>query len=304
MDTRDARAVRFEQHRPQLRGMAYRMLGSLSDADDAVQEAWLRLDRQQDVEIGNLGGWLTTVTGRVCLDQLRARAARSEHPLPDPLPDPVVTGWDEAGPEHEALVADSVGLALMVVLDTLTPAERVAFVLHDVFGVPFEGISGILGRTETTTRKLASRARAKVQDHAVVPDADLPTQRAVVEAFLAAARDGDLPGLVAVLAPDVVARADWGTAAGARRVVHGSAAVAGEAARFARLAPDAQIALVNGAAGIVVGPPARPMTVLAFTVRENVVAEIDIFADQDRLSRLRGSPGGDLGRGGCGAHLA
>ena len=290
METRGALAVRFEEQRPQLRGMAYRMLGSLSDAEDAVQEVWLRLDRQPDVEIRNLGGWLTTVTGRVCLDQLRARAARGEQPLTDPLPDPVVTEWDEADPEHEALVADSVGLALMVVLDTLTPAERVAFVLHDVFGVPFDGISGILARTEPTTRKLASRARAKVQDHAAVPDADLSTQRTVVEAFLAAARDGDLPRLVAVLAPDVIARADWGPATGARRVVQGSAAVASEAVRFARLGPDARVAIVNGAAGILVGPPARPMTVLAFTVQNGTVVEIDIFADQDRLTRLLSDP--------------
>ncbi|MGH3366868.1 MAG: sigma-70 family RNA polymerase sigma factor [Nocardioidaceae bacterium] len=290
METRDALAVRFEEQRLQLRGMAYRMLGSLSDAEDAVQEVWLRLDRQRDVEIRNLAGWLATVTGRVCLDQLRARAARGEHSLWDHLPDPVVTDWDEVDPEHEALVADSVGLALMVVLDTLSPAERVAFVLHDVFGVPFEGIAGILARTESTTRKLASRARAKVQDHAAVPDTDLTTQRAVVEAFLAAARDGDLPRLAAVLAPDVVARADWGPAAGARRVVQGSAAVASEAVRFARLASDAQIAVVNGTAGIVVGPPARPMTVLALTVRDGIVVEIDIFADQNRLSRLLSDP--------------
>jgi RNA polymerase sigma factor (sigma-70 family) len=290
MQTRDALGFRFEEQRPQLRGMAYRMLGSLSDAEDAVQEVWLRLDRQRGIDIRNLGGWLTTVTGRVCLDQLRARSARGEHPLPDPLPDPVVADWGAGDPEHEVLVADSVGLALMVVLDTLSPAERVAFVLHDVFAVPFEGIAGILARTETTTRKLASRARAKIRDHAAVPDADLTTQRAVVEAFLAAARDGDLPRLVAVLAPDVLARADWGPAAGARRVVQGSAAVASEAARFARLASDAQIAVVNGAAGIVVGPPARPMTVLALTVRDGVVVEIDILADQDRLSRLLSDP--------------
>jgi RNA polymerase sigma factor (sigma-70 family) len=293
MDARDALAVRFEEHRRQLRGMAYRMLGSLSDAEDAVQEVWLRLDRQQDVEIGNLGGWLTTVTGRVCFDQLRARAARGEQPLPDPLPDPVVSDWGEVDPEHEALVADSVGLALMVVLDTLTPAERVAFVLHDVFGVPFEGISGILARTETTTRKLASRARAKVQDQAAVPDADLTIQRAVVEAFLAAARAGDLTRLVAVLAPDVVVRADWGPAAGARRVVHGSADVAREAVRYARLASEAQVAMVNGAAGIVVGTPARPVTVLALTVQDGAVVEIDIFADRDRLGRLFSDPKDD-----------
>jgi RNA polymerase sigma factor (sigma-70 family) len=278
----DRLAERFEAHRPHLRAVAYRMLGSLAEADDAVQEAWLRLGRSGAGGVENLGGWLRTVVARVCLDRLRARRSRPEEPRGVHLPDPVVDRPDGVDPEHQALLADSVGLALLVVLDTLGPAERVAFVLHDLFAVPFEEIAPLVGRSEAAARQLASRARRRVQG-APAPDADPGRQRAVVDAFLAAARDGDFDALVAVLDPDVVLRAEQ---AGASREVRGARAVAASALGFAWLAAHAQPALVNGAAGLVAAPEGRPYSVLGFTVREGRIAEIDILADPRRLGRL------------------
>jgi RNA polymerase sigma factor (sigma-70 family) len=285
-------AQRFEENRTHLRAVAYRMLGSLSEADDAVQQAWLRLSRSHTKDIENLGGWLTTVVGRVCLDMLRSRRSRREEPLGEPqgarVPDPIV-GREEDGidPEREALLADSVGLALLVVLETLNPAERLAFVLHDMFAVPFEEIAPIVGRTPSATRQLASRARRRVQGSAPVPDADLTRQREVVDAFLAASREGDLEALLAVLDPDVVLRADWGAVlAGISREVRGARAVAEGALTFARLAPFAQPALVNGAAGVIVAPRGQPFSVMGFTVRGGKIVEIDILADPARLRRL------------------
>jgi RNA polymerase sigma factor (sigma-70 family) len=276
-------AERFEGHRPHLRAVAYRMLGSLSEADDAVQEAWLRLGRTDSREVENLGGWLTTAVARICLDLLRARGSRREQPLDGRLPDPVVSPQDGSDPEHEALVADAVGLALQVVLDTLTPAERLAFVLHDLFAVPFDQIASVLGRSPAAARQLASRARRRVRGAAPVPDADLTRQRRVVDAFLAAARGGDLEALVAVLDPDVVLRAEH---AGGSREVRGAAAVASSALGFAWLAGFARPALVNGAAGVVAAPKGRPYSVLGFTVTRGRIVEIDILADPERLRRL------------------
>src|ERR687898_150058 len=238
MDENEFLAKRFEEHRSHLRAVAYRMLGSLSEADDAVQEAWLRLSRSETSGVENLGGWLTTVVGRVCLDMLRSRTSRRVVPLGEPLgrrvPEPLVSRAEGIDPEHEALLADSVGLALLVVLETLTPAERLAFVLHDMFSVPFEEIAPVVGRSTTAARQLASRARRRVQGEAHVPDADLDTQREVVDAFLAASRDGDFDALVAVLDPDVVLRADLGPLGGSREV-RGAAAVAGQALTYSRL---------------------------------------------------------------------
>jgi len=289
MDEHDFLAERFEEHRARLRSVAYRMLGSTSEADDAVQEAWLRFGRSDTGDVDNLGGWLTTVVARVCLNMLRSRRSRREDPLDDPLggrmPDPVVGRADGADPEREALLADSVGLALLVVLDTLSPAERLAFVLHDTFGVPFAEISPIVGRTPAAARQLASRARRRVRGATPVPDADLTRQREVVDAFLAAARGGDFGALVAVLDPDVVLRADYG-AAGASRLVRGARAVAGQALTFSRLAPFSRPALVNGAAGAVTAPGGEPVAVMAFTVAGGKIVEIDILADPERLGRL------------------
>ncbi|NYI07582.1 sigma-70 family RNA polymerase sigma factor [Allostreptomyces psammosilenae] len=287
-------AERFEAHRAHLRAVAYRMLGSLSEAEDAVQEAWLRLSRSDAGDIGNLGGWLTTVVGRVCLDMLRSRTARREEPLDDAdphahaphrVPDPIISAADGVDPEQEVLLADSVGLALLVVLETLAPAERLAFVLHDMFAVPFDEIAPIVGRTPTAARQLASRARRRVQGAAPTPDTDLVRQREVVGAFLAAARGGDFDALVAVLDPDVVARSDSG---GFRptSVVRGAAAVAGQALTYAKFASVARPALVNGAAGVVASAQGRPMSVMAFTIAGGRIVAIDILADPDRLSRL------------------
>jgi RNA polymerase sigma factor (sigma-70 family) len=277
---------RFEEHRTHLKAVAYRMLGSLSEADDAVQEAWVRLARSDPHRIENLGGWLTTVVGRVCLDMLRSRRSRPEQPLGARLPDPIVSPDDHVAPDQEALLADSVGLALIVVLDTLTPAERLAFVLHDMFAVPFEEIAPIVGRSPTATRQLASRARRRVQG-AAVPDTDLAGQRKVVDAFFAAARDGDFDALVAVLDPDIVLRSDGGVLRpGASIVMRGAAAVASQALMFRRLNPYARPALVNGAAGLVVNPQGRPFSVMAFTVRRGRIVEIDVLADPERLRRL------------------
>jgi RNA polymerase sigma-70 factor, ECF subfamily len=290
MDERDWLAERFQAHRPHLRAVAYRMLGSLSEADDAVQGAWLRLSRADASGVDNLGGWLTTLVARECLDLLRARTARREEPLGVHLPDPIVSARDGGDPEQEALLAEGVGLALLVVLDTLAPAERLAFVLHDMFAVPFDEIGPIVGRSPNAAKMLASRARRRVQGAAPVPDADLARQRAVVDAFFAAAREGDFAALLAVLDPDVVVRADAGALpVGASRVVRGAAVVAEQTLTtggFARLARLARPALVNGAAGVVIAAGGRPFSVVAFTVRRGKIAEIDILADPARLSQL------------------
>src|SRR5215204_483216 len=278
-------AQRFEAHRSHLRAVAYRMLGSLSEADDAVQKAWLRLNRSDTSGVENLDGWLTTVVSRVSLDMLRSRKTRHEEPLGAHVPDPVVSREDGIDPEREVLLADSVGLALLVVLETLSPVERLAFVLHDMFSVPFEEIATIVGRSPTAARKLASRARRRVRGVAPVPDADLTHQREVVDAFLAASREGDFEALLAVLDPEVVLRADSG-AAGTSRVVRGARAVAGQALTFSQFAPFARPALVNGAAGLVTAPGGRPLSVMGFTVRRGKVVEIDILADPERLGRL------------------
>ena len=291
MDEQDWLAKRFEEHRSHLRAVAYRMLGSISEADDAVQEAWLRLSRSETSGVENLGGWLTTVVGRVCLDMLRSRTSRRVVPLGESLgtrvPEPLVSRADGIDPEHEALLADSVGLALLVVLETLTPAERLAFVLHDMFSVPFEEIAPVVGRSPTAARQLASRARRRVQGEAHVPDADLATQREVVDAFLAASRDGDFDTLLAVLDPDVVLRIDGGAVrAGLSREVRGARAVAEQTLTFSRLSPFVRPALVNGAAGVVVAPRGRPFSVMGFTIRGGKIVEVDILADPARLSRL------------------
>src|SRR5512133_3130256 len=288
MDEQTWQAEQFERHRGHLHAVAYRMLGSLSEADDAVQEAWLRLNRSDTDAVENLGGWLTTVVGRVCLDMLRSRRSRREDYVGTWLPEPIVAADQAAGPEDEALMADSVGLALLVVLETLSPAERLAFVLHDTFGVPFGEIAPIVGRSPAAARQLASRARRRVRGAAPAPDADLGRQREVVDAFLAATRGGDFDALLAVLDPDVVLRADAGAVpAGVSRVIRGASAVAEQALAFAqRLGPFARPALVNGAAGIVAAPGGRPVSVLGFTVRGGKIVEIDILADPQRLSRL------------------
>jgi RNA polymerase sigma factor (sigma-70 family) len=287
VDEREWLAERFEEHRTHLRAVAYRMLGSVSEADDAVQEAWLRLSRSDGREIENMGGWLTTVVGRVCLNMLRSRRTRREDSLEVHVPEPIVSREDGVDPEHEALLADSVGLAMLVVLETLSPAERLAFVLHDIFGVPFEEIGPMVDRSPAAARQLASRARRRVQGEAPPPDPDLVRQREVVDAFFAAAREGDFDALVAVLHPDVVLRSDGGTARpGATHVVHGAEAVGRRAMTFARLSPFVRPALVNGAAGVVVAPRGRPVSVMAFTVRDGKIVAIDGLADPDRLKDL------------------
>jgi RNA polymerase sigma factor (sigma-70 family) len=285
VDERDWLADRFEANRSHLRAVAYRMLGSMSEADDAVQESWLRLSRSNADDVENLQAWLTTVVGRVCLDMLRARKSRREEPFGPHVPEPIVSREDEADPEHEALLADSVGLALLVVLETLGPAERLAFVLHDMFGVPFDEIAPIVGRSPAAARQLASRARRRVRGGAPAPDADVVSQRAVIDAFLAAARQGDFDALVALLDPDVVFRLDRGALrAGASREVRGAAAVADFVlTRGARFASFAQPALVNGAAGVVVAPGGRPFAVAGITVAGGRIAEIDLLADPERL---------------------
>ena len=284
MDERDWLAERFEEHRTHLRGVAYRMLGSLSEADDAVQEAWLRLSRSDADEIENLGGWLTTVVGRVSLNMLRSRKSRREDPFAVHLPEPIVDRADGTDPEHEALVADSVGLALLVVLETLTPAERLAFVLHDIFAVPFDEIAPIVDRSPEAARQLASRARRRVRAENTVPDADLDAQREVVEAFLAAAREGDFDRLVAVLDPDVVLRADFGAAAS--REVRGATAVIGQATFYSQLGLEMKPALINGAVGVVTTRDGRPFSVGGFTVRHGRIVEMDWLADPVRLREL------------------
>ena len=278
---------RFEQQRLQLRAVAYRMLGSLSEADDAVQEAWLKLSRAVPGEIENLGGWLTTVVARVCLDALRTRQSRREDPLEVYVPDPIVSREDGSDPEHQALIADSVGLALLVVLETLAPAERQAFVLHDMFAVPFDEIAPIVGRTPTASRQLASRARRRVRGAARTPDADLSEQRAVVDAFLAASRNGDFDALIAALDPDVVLRADAGAVEfPASAVLRGAAAVAGGALAFSQFASFGRPVLVNGAAGVIVATEGHPLSIAGFTVSNGKIVEIDILADPERLAAL------------------
>ncbi|MFF8402752.1 sigma-70 family RNA polymerase sigma factor [Streptomyces sp. NPDC015684] len=271
---RDFLADRFEGYRGHLRSVAYRMLGSAAEAEDAVQEAWFRLHRSDTHEVENLGGWLTTVVGRVCLDMLRSRRTRGEEPLDTWRPAPSA----EPDPAQDAVLADSVGVALLVVLDTLSPAERLAFVLHDLFGVPFEEIGGILGRRPAAARQLASRARRRVRG-ADAPETDLARQREVVDAFLAAARDGDFDGLLAVLDPDVVARSEAG-------VTSGAAAVAAGAAGFARLARIARPALVDGATGLVVLVDGRPERVLTFAFAADRITVVDIVTATDRLADL------------------
>jgi RNA polymerase sigma-70 factor (ECF subfamily) len=288
VNERDWLAEQFEQHRPQLRTIAYRMLGSVNETDDAVQEAWLRLSRTDDAAIENLGAWLTTVVGRVCLDLLRQRRSRRETYVGSWLPEPVVAlDGDDTDPEHEVLMADSVGLALLVVLETLTPAERLAFVLHDMFAVPFEEIAEIVNRSPAATRQLASRARRRVRGAEPHPDADLVQQRVVADAFLAAARAGDFEALVAVLDPDVVFRVDTGPdRPRARPPLEGAEDVAQEVLGYARLAPLARPALVNGAAGFVVGDASRPFAVMGFTVVDGRIAAIDLILDPAKLQRL------------------
>jgi RNA polymerase sigma factor (sigma-70 family) len=287
VNERDLLADRFEANRTHLRAVAYRMLGSVSEADDAVQESWLRLSRSQAGDVENLRAWLTTVVARVCLDMLRARKSRREEPLGPHVPEPIVSREDGVDPEHEALLGDSVGLALLVVLETLTPAERLAFVLHDMFGVPFDEIAPVVGRSPDAARQLASRARRRVRGAAPAPDVDLARQREVVDAYLAAAREGDFEALLAVLDPDVVLRADAGPdRPGASREVRGARAVAEQAFSFARLAPAARPALVNGAPGFVVAPRGQPFAVVGFTVAHGKIVEIDILADPVRLREL------------------
>ena len=284
MAEHDWLAARFEAHRTRLRAVAFRMLGSLSEADDAVQESWLRLSRSDTAGIENLGGWLTTIVGRLCLDMLRSRTSRREEPIGAQVPEPITSPAGGTDPEQEAVLADSVGLALLVVLETLAPAERLAFVLHDMFAVPFDEIAPILGRSPNAAKQLASRARRRVQSAGTVPDADLGRRREVVGAFLAASRGGDFEALLALLDPDVVLRADPAAVrAGASKEVRGGPAVAGA---FSGRARDAKLALVDGAAGAVWAPGGRPRVVFGFTITRGKIARIDMLADPARLRQL------------------
>ncbi len=285
MDANEWLTERFETNRGHLRAVAYRMLGSLSEADDAVQETWLRLNRADTHDVENLDGWLMTVVARVCLDMLRARRSRREESLSAQLPEPIARREAGSDPEQEALLADSVGLAMLVVLEMLAPAERLAFVLHDMFAVPFEEIAEIVGRSPTAARQLASRARRRVQGTTMIPDADRTRQRQVVDAFLAAARRGDFDALLAVLDPDVVLRADRALvpAVGAAEV-RGAAEVARRALKGGARA--AQPALVDGGVGVVVAPRGRLLMVLRFTITNGKIAAMEAIADPDRLRRL------------------
>ena len=278
----------FERYRPHLQAVAYRMLGSVTEADDALQEAWLRLSRAATDDVDNMGGWLTTVVGRVCLDMLRSRRSRQEDYVGSWLPEPIVSLDDETDPEQEAILADSVGLALLVVLETLTPAERLAFLLHDMFAVPFEEIAPIVGRTPAAARQLASRGRRRVQGAEPNPDTDVRGQREIVDAFLAAARGGDFDALLAVLDPDVVFRADPGKIRRlARPPITGAEAVATELlSRAPQFAPLARPALVNGTAGLVVGREDRPFAVVGFTVARGRIVAIDLITNPDKLGGL------------------
>ena len=283
MNERDQLADQFEGYRGHLRAVAYRMVGSLSEAEDAVQEAWLRLSRADAADIDNLGGWLTTVVGRVCLDMLRSRTSRREEPL---IPETPHERRDSKDPEQEALLADSVGHALLVVLDRLAPAERLAFVLHDMFAVPFEEIAPIVGRSAEATRQLASRARRRVRGGTAAPRADLVRQREVVDSFLAALRGGDFQGLLAVLDPDLVVRADFGGPSGAPSEVRGAAAWAKGAVAYGHLARAVQPALLNGAIGLVMAPHGRLTRALTFKIARGKIVEIDIIGDSARLGEL------------------
>jgi RNA polymerase sigma factor (sigma-70 family) len=286
VDSSNWSAAQFEAHRPQLRAVAYRMLGSLSESDDAVQESWLRLSRSDADDIVNLRAWLTTVVSRVCLDMLRARTARREDPLDVHVPDPVVTEASD-NPEEHALLADSVGLALLVVLDTLSPAERLAFVLHDIFAVPFDQIGAILDRSPAAAKQLASRARQRLRGATPTTATDPSRQREIVDAFQAAAGEGDLAGLLSVLAPDVVLRADAGASPlGPSRLIRGAEEVAAQAIQFAALARFAHPVLVNGTPGFLVAPHGQPFALIGLTTHNDKITEIDILADPDRLNRL------------------
>ena len=286
MSDRDWLAAQFEEQRPHLRRVAYRMLGSLDESEDAIQEAWLRLSRSDETSIDNLGGWLTTVVARVCLDMLRARRARREESADGWLPEPIVSVDDKIDPEQESLLADSVGLALLVVLETLSPAERLSFVLHDMFSVPFDEIASILDRSPDAVRQLASRGRRRVRGARLEPDADLAEQRRVANAFMRAARDGDFEGLLAVLDPDVVVRGDRSIPKGAPLEVRGAREVAERALFFRELAPFARPVLVNGAAGYLVAPQGRLFAVAALIVVGGKITEIDFVTDPDKLRKL------------------
>src|SRR5678816_1021118 len=286
MNERDYLAERFEENRTHLRAVAYRMLGSASEVDDEVQEAWLRLSRADTTAIDNLGGWLTTVVARVCLDMLRSRKSRREESFTADVPEPVATGKSGSNPEHEALLADSVGLALLVVLDRLTPAERLAFVLHDMFAVPFEEIAPIVGRSAEATRQLASRARRRVRGSAAAPESDLVRQREVIDAFLAALRGGDFEGLLAVLDPDLVVRADAAVTSGAPSEVRGAAVWAKQAVAFGQLARLVRPALVNGSIGVVMAPRGRLVRALTFKIANGKITEIEVIGDPARLGEL------------------
>jgi len=285
VDQQEWLAWQFEEHRPHLRAVAYRMLGSLSESEDAVQDAWLRLSPADTSEVENLRAWLTTIVARVALNMLRARRTRREQPLDEHVPDPIIDPADGTNPEHEVLLADSVGLALLVVLETLTPAERLAFVLHDMFAVPFEQIAPIVERSPEATRQLASRARRRVRGAAPVPDADLTAQWEVVEAFLAAAREGDFDKLVAVLDPDVVLRADFGLSP-LSHYAQGAETVAAQALMWARVDLTIRRALVNGAAGAVTFKDGRPFSVGAMTIRNGKIVELDFLGDPERIAQL------------------
>jgi RNA polymerase sigma-70 factor, ECF subfamily len=287
MNSQDWLAERYEEQRTHLRAVAYRMLGSLTEADDAVQEGWLRLARSDAAEIDNLAAWLTTVVARVSLNMLRSRKTRSEQPLGPYVPEPIVDPADGTDPEHEALLADSVGLALLVVLETLTPPERLAFVLHDMFAVPFDEIAPIIDRSPEAARQLASRARRRVQAHDTVPDTDLDGQREVVEAFIAAAREGDFERLVAVLDPDIVLRADAGAAMAAASIeTRGAREVAGRALMWSRADLTMHLALVNGTIGLVATRQGKPFSIMGLTIRGGRITEMDILADPDRLAHI------------------
>ncbi len=286
MATAEWLAEQFEEHRAHLRAVAYRMLGSTSEVDDAVQESWIRLGRTDAADIQNLRGWLTTVVARVCMDMLRTRTSRREDPLDVRVPDPIITRADR-DPEADAMLADSVGLALLVVLERLGTAERLAFVLHDVFGMAFDEIAPIVDRSPAAARQLASRARRRVQNKAPTTDRDLRQQRRVVDAFVAAVREGDFARLVAVLDPNVVLRADGGALAGASRLVRGAQAVVEQAERFSKLGLSNELVLVNGNLGFLSRrPDGRLFSVVGFTIAGGKIVEIDILADPERLSRL------------------
>jgi RNA polymerase sigma factor (sigma-70 family) len=287
MRDRDWLAARFEDERPQLRRIAYRMLGTVDEVDDAVQEAWIRLSRVDESSVDNLGAWLTTVVSRVCLDMLRARRSRREEFVGSWMPEPIVTLDDRPSPEDEALIADGVGLALYVVLETLSPAERLAFVLHDMFALPFDEIATIVGRSPEATRQLASRARRRVQGAHPEPDVELAEQQRVVEAFLAAAREGDFDALLEMLDPEVTLRVDAGPGSPlAREPLVGRETVLAEARRWAALTPYGRSAVVNGTAGAVVGRPGRPFAVVGFTVANGRITALDFVLDPAKLARV------------------